>query len=94
MKLSKQLKQIAEGVHYNTKIRSLDEKAGIRRIRMGMRESARLIANILNPNHPTPNPASQKDGEVLEKCREALTKLSEELGSVRTSRRIKEGSNK
>lgn len=92
MKLSKQLKQVCEGIHYNTKIRSLDERAGIRRIRMGMRESARLIGNILNPQHPTPNPASEKDAEVLEKCRESLVSLAEELGTVRTSSRIKEDS--
>ena len=87
MKLAKQLKALCEGLHYSTKIRSLDERAGIRRIRMGLRESAKLMGNILNPNHPTPNPATDDDAAVLNECQTSLHDMSEKLLGVRTAKR-------
>lgn len=78
-----------EGTHYNTKIRSLDEKAGLRRIRMGLRESYRLIGNILDPNHPTPNPESDKDAKVLNECMASISESANKLLNVKTVKRMK-----
>lgn len=82
-------KQILEGMHYSTKVRQIDEAAGVRRIRMGLRVSKKMIENLLNPEHPTPNPETDKDRRHLEECKEHLEKITEKLTKVRTRKRIK-----
>lgn len=89
MKIAKQLLSLCEGAHYHTKVRSIDEQASVKRIRMGMRESARLIGNILDPNHPTPNPSTDDDASALNECQAQLHEMAEKLLTVKTSKRTK-----
>ena len=81
--------QILEGTHYSTKVRQIDESAGVRRIRMGLNVSRKMIENLLNPDHCTPNPESDADRECLDECQKTINELSEKLKTVRTCRRAK-----
>lgn len=81
--------QLLEGTHYSTKVRLIDESAGTRRIRMGLNVSRKMVENLLNPEHPTPNPETEDDKKYLEECRDALNGMSEKLLKVKTRRRVK-----
>ncbi len=89
MKISEKVLAVCEGAHYHTKIRSIDEQASIKRIRMGLRESARLMGNILNPDHPTPDPEGHVDAHILSECHAALGGMSERLSTVKTKKKSK-----
>jgi hypothetical protein len=81
--------QLLEGTHYSTKVRQIDEAAGTRRIRMGINVSRKMVENLLNPEHPTPNPETEEDRKCLEECRDTLNDMSEKLKAVKTRRRVK-----
>lgn len=79
--------KITEAQHYNTKMRSVEEKMGSRRIRMGINEYKKMIENMLDKNHPSPNPVGEKDKQLLTECSTLLEQSIPRLKAIKETRR-------
>lgn len=81
--------KIDEGKHYNTKIRMIESNVGVRKVRLAMREAIRNVNNILNPEHPSPNPKTDGDRKLLEKAKKHLMESLKHAKLASESRRRK-----
>lgn len=79
--------KITEGKHYNTKVRELAEKMGSKKIRMGLKESKKYINNMLNKDHASPNPLTDKDRKLLSECSTLIEQAIPRLKDVKETRR-------
>ena len=81
--------ELIEGMHYGTKIRQVEGSQGTRKAKMAIREAKRLVENLLDPNHPSPNPVSDQDKQLLldssHNLDSAITKVSE----AKVAKRVK-----
>ena len=81
-------KVVNEAKHFNTKVRQL-EGLGSRQIRLALKESSRMIENMLNPNNDAPNPKSEVDRVALLESTKLLEQAIVRLKSVKETRRKK-----
>ena len=79
--------RITEAQHYNTKMRGIEEKMGSRRIRMGLKEYNKMIKNMMDKKHPSPNPVSEKDMCLLKEACTLLEQCIPRLKDVKETRR-------
>ena len=80
---------IDEGMHYSTKIRQVEGSNGTRKARMAIREAKRLVENFLDTNHPSPNPASDDDKQLLLDSVEDLSSAIQKVSEAKVAKRIK-----
>jgi len=80
---------IDEGMHFDTKIRMLEASYMPVKIRLALKESGRMIENILNTEHPSPNPATAADSDILISVAEKLRFITEALKPVKVMKRRK-----
>jgi len=78
---------ISETQHYNTKVRDLAENMGSRKIRLGMKESLKAVSDMLDRNHPSPNPLTDKDLKLLQECSMLIKQAIPRLKEVRETKR-------
>lgn len=79
--------KITESQHYNTKVRSLAEKMGSRKIRLGVTESRKYVECMLDEMHESPNPLTDKDRKLLQECSALLGQTIPRLKEVKETRR-------
>lgn len=71
---------LGEGMHQNTKVRGTYENAGSRKIRLTIKEAARMCENFMNPDHCSPNP---KDADSMQLMVDAKYYLEESMKKIK-----------
>ncbi len=79
----REIEYIEEAQHHNTKVRSLAEKVGSRKIRLTVQETKKMIENMLNEKHPSPSPKTENDRKVLEDCKVLAEQMIPRLKEVK-----------
>lgn len=85
--MSKLVDEFNEGQHYNTKMRAVESNKGSRHIRMGMKEYKRMTENMRKNSHPSPNPKSLKDSELLREVSELIGHSMDRLKLVKETKK-------
>lgn len=80
--------KLSEGFHFNTKIKQLEAKHHPVKIKLALKEAHRMVENILDPGHPSPNPVDMDSRKVLESCSRRLGGLMEDMKKVVVKRRV------
>lgn len=81
-------KKILEAKHHNTKVRQL-EGIGSRKIRLTLKESKRMISNMLNKSDPSPNPKGDLDRIALDESMRLLDQTMIRLKEVKETKNKK-----
>ena len=80
---------LPEGMHYGTKIRQVEGSQGTRKAKMAIREAKRLVEQLLDPNHPSPNPVADTDKQLLLDSQQNLSSAMTKVSEARVARRAK-----
>jgi hypothetical protein len=78
-----------EGQHYKTKVKSVKESVGSRNIRNLLEQCTRYTANMLNENHPSPNPKDERSRALLETGMRIMAEAVPMIKKVKDTRRKK-----
>jgi len=81
-------KNFLEAKHFNTKVRDLGG-VGSRKIRLSLKEAKRMVENMLDTNHPSPNPRSESDKRLLQESSVLLKQSMDRLKDVKETKRKK-----
>jgi len=81
--------EIGEGMHYGTKIRQVEGSYGTRKAKMAIREAKRIVENYLDTNHPSPNPVSDDDKQLLLDSVENLSNAMTKVVEAKVGKRIR-----
>lgn len=87
-KLSEEFKddQYVPKKYLNTKVRSQAEKKGSRSARIMVQEANKILTNMLNPKHDSPNPKTEAD---MVKIKESLAigkEMAKHIKSVKDTK--------
>ena len=76
------IKSLEETVNpqYRTKVKMVKENLGSKHIRHVTEKAKMFTEQMMNPNHPSPNPKDQASMMRLEKCK---SKLGERIGLLK-----------
>ena len=77
--------RILEAKHFNTKVRQL-EGLGSRKIRLTLKESKRMIENMMNPEDASPNPKNDLDKMALKESVQLLEQAMIRLKAVKETK--------
>jgi len=81
-------KKFLEAQHFNTKVRDLGGM-GSRKIRLSLKESKRMVDNMLNENHDSPNPKGSDDVKLLNESIVLMNQAMMRLKDVKETKRKK-----
>ena len=85
MKLAKKVLDLNEASHFNTKVRQL-EGSGSRKIRLALKETKRMIDNMLDKKHSSPNPKTDIDRMALKESKTLLDQTMIRLKEVKETK--------
>lgn len=87
MKLAEKIIALNEGKHFNTKVRGIESsKKGSRVIRLAVKEAKKMVSDMMNKSHPSPNPKTEKDNALLNECGVLMHQTMERLKEVKESK--------
>ena len=79
---------VSEGLHFNTRIKMLEASHHPVKVRLALKEAHRMVENILDDDHPSPNPADADSQKVLESVSKKIGQIREAMKSVQVRRRV------
>lgn len=85
--LSELERSVDEGVHFHTKIRQLESTIHPRKVKLAVREAKRMVECMMDTKHPSPNPVSNEDLDLLKSSQSNLGAVVESLNKVRVQKR-------
>ena len=75
------------GKQFRTQVKEVETNQGSRHIRHLMQDAEKKLGNMLNQEHPSPNPATDQDAKILKEVGLVLAKSVEKIRSVKDSKR-------
>lgn len=79
--------EITEGAHYNTKIKMLEASHHPTKVRLGLKATKRMLNEMLDMTHPSPNPADDESRKTLESAVKKIGGIMESLKMVSVKKR-------
>jgi len=78
-----------EGMHYSTKVRQVEGSYGTRKAKMAVREAKRMVEELLDINHPSPNPVNDDSKQLLLDSVNCLSDAHDKIAEAKVAKRIR-----